>query len=176
MESLAKEVSEPAVLASPTDVMIQKGREWVEPIQKKFYQNLNQAITAKAWNQAFDACGLKSIAPSPSGPKWGWTSHRLRNPKNKAPDWVKPYLSMAITNKEMLIETSQVVEIQDGRYGYLETVMITQECLICHGAVTRLSPEIHSKIKALYPKDEAVGFEDGDFRGFFWVELGKTGS
>ncbi|MBD3815605.1 MAG: DUF3365 domain-containing protein [Halothiobacillus sp.] len=40
-------------------------------------------------------------------------------------------------------------------------------CLTCHG--TNVAPAVLSKIKSLYPKDEATGYKLGDIRGAFSV-------
>jgi len=33
-----------------------------------------------------------------------------------------------------------------------------------------LSPQVSEKIKSLYPQDQAIGFKQGEFRGFIWVK------
>ena len=63
---------------------------------------------------------------------------------------------------------ARVVELPDGRSGYVEPILLQPLCITCHGEV--LAPEIAARIGELYPADRAVGFNVGDLRGVFWVE------
>ena len=42
-------------------------------------------------------------------------------------------------------------------------------CLMCHGE--HIAPDVHEKIKSLYPKDLATGYERGELRGAFTIKL-----
>jgi hypothetical protein len=42
-------------------------------------------------------------------------------------------------------------------------------CMQCHG--DRIKPSVKARLQALYPADEATGFEKGELRGMFWVKL-----
>ena len=44
-------------------------------------------------------------------------------------------------------------------------------CLLCHGTQDAISPEVKLKLKELYPKDRAVGYKEGDFRGLIRVKF-----
>jgi len=46
-------------------------------------------------------------------------------------------------------------------------------CSPCHGIETQLTPRVRAELKDRYPKDRAVGFKDGDLRGWLWVEVPK---
>jgi hypothetical protein len=43
----------------------------------------------------------------------------------------------------------------------------------CHGIEEQLNPRVRAELKDRYPKDQAIGFRDGDLRGWIWVELPK---
>jgi len=43
-------------------------------------------------------------------------------------------------------------------------------CIICHGLPEQIIPEIKKDLAEHYPKDQAVGYQVGDFRGAFMVE------
>ena len=121
--------------------------------------------------EAMDACRLQApeiaVALSQSGTRVGRTSHRLRNPANAAPEWVSPILASYLADPSTRAPRS--ASLPNGRSGYVEPIFVQPLCLNCHG--TSLAPDVASKIKQLYPQDEAVGFEVGDLRGVFWVEL-----
>jgi hypothetical protein len=46
-------------------------------------------------------------------------------------------------------------------------------CLGCHGPAASIQPMVKEAIAARYPADRAVGYAEGDFRGFLWVEAAK---
>jgi hypothetical protein len=61
------------------------------------------------------------------------------------------------------------VSVPGGTSGYVEPILLQSPCLACHGDA--LAPEVAARIGELYPEDRAVGFQVGDLRGVFWVEL-----
>jgi hypothetical protein len=63
----------------------------------------------------------------------------------------------------------RAVRLDDGDFGYVEPIRVGPICLRCHGG--EVAPEIRERLAALYPDDQATGFEQGDFRGLFWVRM-----
>jgi hypothetical protein len=51
----------------------------------------------------------------------------------------------------------------DGEYRVYKPLLIHKACLKCHGE--NVSDEIKSVVSKVYPKDMAMGFKEGDFRG-----------
>jgi hypothetical protein len=41
---------------------------------------------------------------------------------------------------------------------------------MCHGPVDAIDEEILAAVAENYPDDQAVGFVEGDLRGWFWVQ------
>lgn len=101
----------------------------------------------------------------------GRTSHKLRNPKNAPREWVKPYL-LAAAGKKAAAVSPAAVDL-GGSVGVLKPIPVAGLCLRCHAAPERLDPKLKKVLAKSYPKDEAVGFSEGDFRGFFWAEVPK---
>jgi len=120
---------------------------------------------------AIDACRLRApqIAEerSQGGVRVGRASHRLRNPENVPPSWVAPLLEAALAAPSA--RGPRLVALDAGRSGYVEPIFVQPLCLTCHGA--SLSPDVSARIQERYPQDRAVGFQAGDFRGLFWIEL-----
>lgn len=123
---------------------------------------------------AIDACGALAAAAAKDaakdGVRVGRTSTKLRNPQNAPLPWVAPLLAaaeLAAARGESI--EAQVVPLQDGRLGYVSPITLQPVCLTCHGAT--LAPPIAEALKAKYPSDQATGYGDGAFRGFFWAEL-----
>jgi hypothetical protein len=93
----------------------------------------------------------------------GRTANRLRNPANVAPDWAQPYLAEAAEEPTFLAGPH-------GELGALLPIRLKAECQMCHGSRELIDEEVMAAIAESYPRDEAVGFAEGDLRGWFWVE------
>ncbi|MDJ0711519.1 MAG: DUF3365 domain-containing protein [Woeseiaceae bacterium] len=160
---------------SETDT-VERGAQLLAPFKADLKAELVAAMQIGPV-EAIAAC--KTAAPqiaaslSVDGVRMGRSSHKLRNPDNAPPAWLEPSISVfsAIRNQrqgETLVE-GLVVELDGGRHGYAEPIFMQPLCLACHGE--SLAPDVAAKISELYPKDQATGFRDGDFRGVFWVEF-----
>ena len=44
-------------------------------------------------------------------------------------------------------------------------------CLACHGPAEQIAPDVKELLAREYPSDQATGFQEGDLRGWFWVEV-----
>ena len=94
----------------------------------------------------------------------GRTAVRLRNENNLPPKWSEPLLTDLPTTPIFRV-------LEDGRTGALFPIMLKVQCLTCHGPEEKIAPEIRSELARLYPSDKATGFQEGDLRGWFWVEV-----
>jgi len=141
---------------------------------KRHLQDALRAGLTEGPVEAIAACRLRApeIASrlSRDGVRVGRTSHRLRNPANAPPDWVRPILDAYLANPSA--RTPRTTALPNGRSGYVEPILAQPLCLTCHGQA--LAPDVAARIRELYPEDEAVGFEVGDLRGVLWVELPAT--
>ena len=97
------------------------------------------------------------------GVQIGRTSQKLRNPANVAPEWANLYIAE-------LAEDPTYVVGPNGELGALLPIKLRAECQMCHGPVDEIDPGIKAAISEVYPDDQAVGFVEGDLRGWFWVE------
>jgi len=93
----------------------------------------------------------------------GRTSHMLRNAANEAPGWAAGYVAD-------MVEDPTWVGGPDGELGALLPIRLKAECQMCHGPVDSIDEEVMAAITESYPEDRAVGFAEGDLRGWFWVE------
>ncbi len=120
-----------------------------------------------------DACRIRApeIASELSidGVSMGRSSHRLRNPANRGPDWIEATLEAYLDDPES--REPVVVELGDDRVGYIEPIITQPMCVSCHG--DGISGQLAAEIERLYPDDEATGFKAGDLRGVFWVEFAR---
>ena len=109
------------------------------------------------------APGVAANVNATYGVKIGRTSHRLRNAANVAPDWADPYVAN-------LAEDPTYVAGPNGELGALLPIKLRAECQMCHGPVEGIDEGVMAAISEVYPDDQAVGFVEGDLRGWFWVE------
>jgi hypothetical protein len=97
----------------------------------------------------------------------GRSSERLRNPANRGPEWVLPILEAWGSNAAERVPTT--IPVDNDVTGYVEPIVIQPLCLTCHGS--DLASDVAARISELYPADRALGYEVGDLRGVFWVEI-----
>jgi Protein of unknown function (DUF3365) len=94
----------------------------------------------------------------------GRTSHKLRNPANQPPDWAAAWVAERR-------EEPAFAEGPDGSLRALLPIRLEAMCVSCHGPAESLSPEVRAALAERYPEDQATGFQVGDLRGWFWVEI-----
>lgn len=101
----------------------------------------------------------------------GRTSHRLRNPVNRARTWAQEYVDANAGRPAS--EVQPVWFDLGGRIGVLRPIATGGLCLLCHGQPDGMDPQLRAVLAELYPNDRAVGFREGELRGFFWAEVEK---
>lgn len=104
------------------------------------------------------------------------TSFKYRNPKN-TPDEAEVlaleyYTQLYEKGKELPEDFLQKIS-ENGKnvYNYYKPLLVSNECLICHGTQESLSLEVVSLIHEKYPEDKAMGYEAGDFRGLLRIKF-----
>ena len=122
--------------------------------------------------KAFDFCSKRAEeitkevnSKLPEGATVRRTALKTRNPNNK-PDAIDEGVMevFEINAIEKNLSPTNIIKIPDGNYTrYYKPLLIQDVCLKCHG--DNVSDELKSKIKEAYPKDMALGFKNGDFRG-----------
>lgn len=147
-----------------------RGAELLAPFKTNLQQALKSGL-AEGPAEAIQVCRVKAPgiaeALSVDGVRVGRSSHKLRNPDNEAPDWVRPIMQAYLDDPAS--RSPQAVELAGNRWGYVEPITVQPLCLACHGS--ELAPDIRSRIAELYPDDRATGFAAGDLRGVFWLEF-----
>ncbi|WP_417731628.1 c-type heme family protein [Rosistilla oblonga] len=98
------------------------------------------------------------------GLRIGRTGVRLRNTNNVAPSWAEDL----VRDK---IDTPTFVVLDNGHSAALLPIKLQGKCLMCHGPQDQIAPAIQEQLTKLYPHDRATGFNEGDLRGWFWIDL-----
>ncbi len=118
-----------------------------------------------------DAVGVSQRLARGEGIAAGRTSDRLRNPTNAPRPWAAA-LVKANAGRRMRDVEGFAVDLGD-KVGVLRPIAQTSTCISCHGPVERMSPTMRQLLAERYPADRAVGFEEGQIRGWYWVEMPK---
>ena len=143
---------------------MEQAKAALAPYKKALKATLEKAL-AEGPEAAIAACAeaAPALATQMSTPaaRVGRTSDRLRNPANRAPDWLQPLVAD--------LDGPRLVDLGEGRHGYAEPILLGEMCVTCHGR--DLAPGLRATLAARYPEDRATGYAAGDRRGAFWVEL-----
>lgn len=127
--------------------------------------------------EALNSCHLAAIpieqrAGRYDGVAVGRTSARLRNPANAPRAWASPIVQRYADNPRAKVD-GFVVDLGD-RVGVLRPIREQPVCQSCHGPERTLGPGVSVLLSRRYPLDQAVGFHEGDIRGWFWAEVPRT--
>ena len=114
---------------------------------------------------------LSKLVGNAAGLKIGRTSFSLRNSSNQPPGWAVSYVKDKV-------EEEVNVKLADDSLGILVPIRVSDACITCHGDSSSVDPNVTKAIKSHYPDVKATGFERGDLRGYFWIEVptGHAGS
>jgi Protein of unknown function (DUF3365) len=104
----------------------------------------------------------------------GRTSDRLRNPLNKPRPWAAA-LVQANAGRNVRDVDGFVVDLGNV-VGVLRPIAEQRMCSACHGAQRQIDPAVRAAIARRFPFDRATGFNEGEIRGWFWVEMQKMSS
>ncbi|MDF1823512.1 MAG: DUF3365 domain-containing protein [Verrucomicrobiales bacterium] len=101
------------------------------------------------------------------------TSLRVRNSDANRPD---------ATDREILTQWARlsaqsqdiepgIVQVSGTTVRYYRPVFVQEACLKCHGPVEFIEKDVRDFLAEAYPDDEATGYEEGDLRGAFRVDI-----
>ncbi len=155
--------------ATPTENQQDRMLAAKEALFKKLSARLMEVMTSQGPAAAILVCQKEApkIAVEVSeehGLQIGRTGVRLRNPNNAAPQW-------AIALTQAGTDTPTFATLNNGHAAALLPIKLQTQCLVCHGPKQTIAPVIQEQLSKLYPDDQATGFEEGELRGWFWVEL-----
>jgi hypothetical protein len=138
-------------------------------------RELTDAFDSVGPDKAMSSCHIDSLLIAQrmgrEGIAAGRTSDRLRNPTHAPRPWAAALVHANAGRQARDVE-GFAVDLGD-RLGVLRPIAERPMCATCHGPADRLSPAIRAGIAERYPADKAVGFKQGEIRGWFWVEIPK---
>jgi len=154
-------------------------KEVVDPMPEKLKSVLVGEIAANGAVKAIEVCSVKAPAMAKAASeKTGWDIKRVslknRNPKGSADKWekraIKGFEQELAANGDAVLEKGEIVDINGKHYfRYAKGLKTGKECLLCHGKEGSIAKEIKEKLKEVYPKDLATGYEINQIRGVISV-------
>ena len=150
----------------------------IAAMQHAVLDELSRALAQGGPALAINACHLDAYALTrriarQEGVAAGRTSDRLRSPTNAPRPWAAPIVAAHAGRRARDVE-GFVVDLGD-KIGVLRPIAERPVCASCHGPADRLSPAVRDVLSDRYPADKALGFAEGEIRGWFWIELPKQG-
>ncbi len=97
----------------------------------------------------------------------GRTSLKLRNPSNEPPLWAKALI-------ESKPNEPQFFTLENNLVGALLPIHLKATCLLCHGPKDSILDDVKVELAKYYPHDQATGYQEGDVRGWFWMEIPES--
>ncbi len=94
----------------------------------------------------------------------GRTSTELRNPDNLAPQWARDHVQAGVDDQFYAAG-------DDGSLATAMPIHLAAPCMNCHGESQHLADGVPEALDLHYPDDVATGYQKGDLRGWFWVEV-----
>jgi hypothetical protein len=140
-------------------------------------KNLMGAIQAKGVEHAVTFCNVQAMPITDSmstvnNARIKRVSDKPRNPNNRANAKELTYISkfkVLMANNEKI---NPIVVEEAGKVNFYFPIETNAMCLQCHGAVEQeLKFSTYEKIKALYPTDEAIGYNIDQVRGMWSIEF-----
>jgi hypothetical protein len=146
----------------------QRAQEAIQAMGGRLMGELTAALDEGGPDGGIEVCSVRAPEISAAvaneyGLHIGRTSFRLRNRSNLPPAWAATLVEQQVSEPTWLAGPN-------GELGGLVPIRLKAECGMCHGPREQIDEEVLAKIDDYYPEDEATGFNDGDLRGWFWVE------
>ena len=153
---------------------IAKADAATQVLQRSLSSRLGEAMKEGGPARAVKVCrdeatGIAAEVSARTGVAIGRTTDRLRSARNAAPAWAQPFVEAA--RGKRAAEVSPIVVDLGDRIGVLRPIAMGGACLGCHGTPDRIAPDVKAHLAAAYPRDAAIGYAEGDHRGFFWAEV-----
>lgn len=156
---------------------VERAHEAMLALQTRLVEALTSELDRSGPMGAIQVCrdsaaGITSEVSTEMGVTVARTSHRLRNPENRPPDWALEIVERGAETKAD-DATEHVIDLGDA-VGVLRPIGTLGMCTTCHGDESSMEPELLERIHQAYPDDQATGFEVGDLRGWMWAEVLKS--
>jgi len=162
-------------------VVSQAGERLIDRVGGSLMVEVERTLASKGLDEAIELLHLKTLAPpkpvagKPVVTAIKLTSFRVRDPKNTpddadfaALDLVRIALQAGETPPKLIV---QKVEKPGTplEWRVYRPIAVNPKCLLCHGQVESLQPQVQHMLERLYPEDKATGYQAWEWRGLIRV-------
>ncbi|MSU69762.1 MAG: DUF3365 domain-containing protein [Opitutaceae bacterium] len=160
------------------------GEDAINRLVVALVREVTSALTKVGPEGAVDICHLKAL-PMTNGTVAGLpritavkrTSFKIRKPAN-APnaaeqlvlDFIKRQLDNGDAPSRLLVQRVEPASAAP-EWRVYKPLAATAKCLACHGDPAGQSSELRAKLSALYPADQATGYNVGEWCGLIRVTV-----
>lgn len=166
---------------------LERARQAAQQLKGELMKNLTAALAEGGAPQGVRVCA--EIAPGIAAglSKDGMTVRRVttrpRNPANAPDAWEKEQLDTLAAAHARGEKPVEIVEVSEEavppgtdraarrELRYLSPLTIAAPCLQCHGDPAGIDPAVKAALAKSYPRDQATGYQAGDFRGAVSVRI-----
>ena len=157
----------------------ERGLKYALGTKAELGKNLMGTIQKKGTLAAVEFCNVKAYPLTDSmsvvyNANIKRVSDKPRNPENQANSKELQHINTfkkVISDKQ---EPKAILEETDGEVTFYYPITTNSMCLQCHGTPNKeLDMEAYKTIKALYPKDMAIGYDVNEVRGIWRVNFNK---
>ena len=154
------------------------GLEYALGTKKVLGKNLMGTIQNKGALEAMVFCNIQAIPLTHSmSVKYNAIIKRVsgknRNPNNKANQEELVYIDQFKKDLAAKKEPKPIVVDKGEKVQFYYPIPTNSMCLQCHGKTENIKPDVQKKIKALYPNDLAVGYNENEVRGIWSITFDK---
>jgi hypothetical protein len=159
----------------PDSIYINAGNKIVAHTFDTLRSSLLQTITSQGFPGAITFCSEKAYTITGAhtdSVTVRRTALRYRNPDNR-PDSLELTVLNAM-DAQVKSAKSAVVHLvrnsSSSEIHFFKPIMLQPVCLNCHGdPAKQIQPATLSRIRELYPEDQATNFKEGDLRGVWHI-------
>lgn len=164
----------------PSKSIVHLGDSLTSQATQVLLQNLLRSQKIYGWRGAVSYCSERALSLTDSlSQKWGIKlarrSHKNRNPANALQDTdLQAYTAFAESLSRGVSPTPLVYHEKDKILYFRPILIAMPTCLKCHGQEKDLDPLALAEIRKRYPADKATGFDLGQLRGLWRLEIPKS--
>ena len=152
------------------------GLEYALGTKKVLGKNLMEATQKKGTLEALAFCNIQAIPLTDSmsvhfNASIKRVSDKNRNQSNKANAEELKYIAQFKNDFAEKKEIKPIVLEKRNKVQFYYPIETNSMCLQCHG--TQITPEVSRQILKIYPKDLAVGYNEGEVRGIWSITFNK---
>ncbi len=151
----------------------QLGDSIATEMQNTLLKNVSNAIEKGGTDYAVEYCNLKALPLTDSisqkhQVKIQRLSNKNRNPSNEIENAIDQLAWEHIQSQK----SSTIQQDNQGKvYYYKPIVAAMPTCIKCHGTTEDISESTQKIIAHKYPNDKATGYQTGDLRGMWKIQL-----